>query len=1333
MNGKKLIVLVGLLSAAQLLVGADGYYVSDGETRIGEWNSNITQTIAKGEADNIPIVMVGTAFGCSICANFKATILPNPKFKEWVAKSPYYFLHAYSGSGWWTTKELKAFIDIVGNGGLPRIGGYWKKKDGTVVLKSFTGGGVGLDYYINFWDNLFKDYDPNVNDQWDPADDTQDGATDLGSPAATATVTDLHYMNASADKPDKEDWFKLNIVKGKRYSLYQDVASFENVAPKVDVLDPSGNLLGTMSTATEMFINSPFIFTAETNGTYFVRFYYEGSEGRASYKLAYREFEEVTFGFNQAEVSVKENAANAVLTLTRAGRMTDSVSARVSTADGTAIAGVNYRALTNAVVTFAANASEATVSVPIIDIPGNQGNKSFTAICVNPEDGATNGNCMVTIEDLDIPTDAKDPGDDTRDGATAFDIVDQTSSVKDIEGASRVVSGQDAVDWYAFRSLEEGKAYQIKVPAGAYAKRPADAASDPQVLFFLGDATEPFYTGTLATLMDAPYRFTAAGSGDLVVLVTNTVADATVFTYDLAWQEWVLPVVGFATNAVEVVSAAQNNTSATVTLVRTKNIEEAITVQVSVSGVDGRVAAETYTVTFAAGKDTATFSVPILADGGLWQPDETFTLAVLDNDEVHQNADGAIHSQTVTLKTAMAEFDADDGDGNVNANAANATSIPVSKRPTTRNGLTLNGSDKADWYSFDVESGVEYVFELVDLLPETDEELPLQVEVMLPGESSSTAVALADCFGQPHHFTPGSSGKVALGVIKTADEPASVKYALKYREWVPATIGFTTNAIEVSEFATSVRIPVQCDMEVPLPATVAVKTRDGSAKAGEDYVALDTIVAWDEHSPSSSVKYATVSLKKLIAEYEGAFEDFEVYLDFTESEGIPGDCTNLVVKVFEADIGSVGTFSIAGYSLDDGNTVNPYQARSIPVTAGDELKVKIVRTGGNAGEVGVTLTWTDGTTAKGKMGDLETEVWIDAYIPDSEGQYVARQVQSLALTTDVKNAKTKNATLNFSITDSDTTLQTYSADKTNIAAASPGNAWYVGVDGLLRTKTSVKANDVMSMTTTLKGPGTLSFKKIQTGQGTIAVLAGSKVLGLTEQEDVVTAQIPAGTQRITIKFTAAAAGAFLAIDEAVFTPDNSLFLAGTFYGDVLLNEQLRGLATLTASSAGRVSGKFTMPSNQVWTVTGKLVGGTANDAVVRRARVVLENSAIAIANQGELDAQAGAGTETEFEVAGSRNGWADRPLFGTYADGVGLLGQTLEYADDDGALTFKVGANGSTRIAGTYCGKRVSSSVVPFARDGKLWAVLVNSALPNGILFKFVCDGEGVWSVTKGE
>ncbi|MBQ9432451.1 MAG: hypothetical protein IJU44_12970 [Kiritimatiellae bacterium] len=1334
MNGRKVIFFVGLLSVSQLLLGADNYFVSNGETKIGEWNSNITQTIAKGETDNIPIVMVGTAFGCTFCANFESSILPNQKFKQWVADSPYYFLYAYSGSGWWTTKELKAFIDIVGNGGLPRIGGYWKKKDGTVIggqQVSFVGRGYSVDHYISFWDNLFKDYNPNVNDQWDPADDTNGGATDLGSPVAETAVTELHYMNAAGDHPDKADWFKLNLAQGKRYSLYQDLSTYENAAPKVDVIDPSGNVIKTMSTQTEMFIESPCVFTAEATGTYYVKFYYDGSVGRSSYKLAYREFEEVAYGFKQTEITVKENATNVVLTLTRSGRMTDSVSARVSTTDGTARAGVDYTALTGASVTFAANKTEATVSVPVIDIPGNQGNKSFTVTCMNPEDGA-GAECLVTIEDLDIPADDKDPGDDTRDGATAFAIVDQTSSVKESEGASRVVSGSglDAEDWYVFSALEQGKTYQVKVPTGAYTKRPATAASDPTVKFFLGAADEPFHTATLAELMASPYRFEAEGSGDLTVLVVNEVSDGTVFTYDLAWQEWVLPVVGFSSDAAAVASAAQADTSVTVTLKRTKNLEEAITVQVAVSGVEGRVNAVTSEVRFAAGSDTATLTVPILADGGFWKPEETFTLTVLEDAAVHQNAEGAVHLQTMTLKTAMSEFDADDGDANSNVNAANATALTVSKRPTTRSGLTLNGSDKGDWYSFPVEKDVEYAFEIVDVLPETDEMPPLEVKVLLPGEGETTTVPLDECLGATCRFIPATSGTVAIGISRTADDPQSVSYGLKYREWVPATIGFTTNAIEVSEFASSVRIPVQCDMEVSLPASVAVKTRDGTAKAGEDYVTLDTILSWDEHSPSSSVKYTTVNLKKLIAEYEGVFEEFEVYLDFDESEGLPGEITSLSVKVIEVDTGSVGTFSIAGYSLDGGMTLKPYQAKQIPVIEGEELKVKVVRIGGNAGEVGLTLTWADGTTAKATMADLETETWIDVYIPDSDGQYVARQVKSLTLTTGIKSAKTQNATLNFSITDSDAALQTYSVSKTSIAVETFGNAWYVGANGLIRTKTSVKANDKMSMTATLRGPGTLSFKKIQTGSGTIMVLSGSTALGLSEHDGVVSAQIPAGTRRITITFTATSVGASLAVDELTFTPNESFFNIGTFYGDVMLNEQIRGLATLTATSSGRVSGKLTVPPNQIWIVTGKLVDGATDDAVVRRARAVLENSVIAVTNQGELDAQAGMGSGMEFDVIGARNGWSDRPLIGTYAESEGLLGQTIEYSDNDGELIFKVGANGSTRVVGTYYGKRISASVVPFARDGRMWAVLVNSALPNGILFKFSCD-EDVWSVTK--
>ena len=106
--------------------------------------------------------------------------------------------------------------------------------------------------------------------------------------------------------------------------------------------------------------------------------------------------------------------------------------------------------------------------------------------------------------------------------------------------------------------------------------------------------------------------------------------------------------------------------------------------------------------------------------------------------------------------------------------------------------------------------------------------------------------------------------------------------------------------VKVLTMASSVRIPVQCDMEVPLPVAIAVTTEDGTAKAGEDYVALDTTLEWWETSPTSSVQYATVDLKKLSAKYEGEFETFKVLLDFSESDAIEGEITEMTVKILEA-------------------------------------------------------------------------------------------------------------------------------------------------------------------------------------------------------------------------------------------------------------------------------------------------------------------------------------------------------------------------------------------------------------------------------------------------
>ncbi len=1321
--------IVAALVLSATVVNADSYYISSDKNNVktGEWNDQTDAVLDKAESEHIPVVIVGTALGCTWCASFKSGIMSSAQFKNWMASSPYLFCYAYSGSGWWTSKPLSRVIKLVGEGALPRVGGYWLKEDGTVVggkAVGFPGRGWSVQQYITFFDNLFAGYSPNKNDEWDPADDTKDGATTL-EPAAAASETPLHYLSAGNDQ---EDWFKVDLTSGKRYQFFLSLSTYEKAAPKIEFISSDGTtVLKTYDLSKDFDDEDALVFTPEADGTHYFRFYYASnvSEGTSTYKLAYREYEPTSFTFDEDSMELNEDAGTAKIAVTRAGRLTDAVVATVWTEDGTAEAGTNYTAISNT-VSFAANKTTATVSIPVKDIEGAQGNLSFMVKLSNPEGDSEDDAMTVTVIDLDVPTDEKDPGDDVRSGATEFTIVDQTSTVKELEGENRVVSGQDTADWYVLQSMEAGKTYQVKVPKDSYSKRPATAASDPQVFFYVGGSEEPFDSQSLASLMEEPYRFTAEESGDLVLLVTNEVADATVYTYDLAWQEWVLPVVEFTNETATIISAGFDSSSATVTLKRTKNLEESVTVQVATSAVEGRVAEAQTSVTFAAGADTATFSVPLFSDGGLWRQDETFTLTVLDDAEVHQNAVGAIHQQTVTLKTEMPEFDADDGDGNVNASADTATQIDVSKRPTTRSGLTLNGSDHDDWYSFPVEAGVEYVFEILDVIYSGDGEVPLAVQLLLPGESVATDIPLEDCLALPYHFIPQSDGVVAIGIRKPTDDPQSVEYALKYREWVPATIGFTQAEIQVSEMASSVRIPVQCDMEVSLPVAIAVTTEDGTAKAGEDYVALDTTLEWWETSPTSSVQYATVDLKKLSAKYEGEFETFKVLLDFSESDAIEGEITEMTVKILESDVGAAGTFAIDGYSFDESVTY-PYQARAISVTAGDKVNVHLVRTDGDAGAVAATLTWSDKNMKPVVVdfADLETEKWVELTIPESDGAYVARQTLGVTLTTNVKTAKVKNAKLTFIAADSDKTLSECAKDKANVPFSAAGNSWYQAADGTIRSKTLTAANQSATLSATIKGSGVLSFRPVQTGTGAFVVKAGSKTLEQQESAGVVSVSVPSGTQRISVVFTASAAGAWLAIEDVEFTPDAAFNRTGTFNGKAQLSGKT-GAFTFTASAKGRVSGKITLTGNEIWTVTGVLVDGQDLAAVVRRGRQTL-TATLAVDENG-FATLAGDDGEIAVDATASRNGWTDRPLTGAFVENAAILGQKADLVDSESGetLTFKVDARGQVRVAGKHDGKSVSlSTALYICGDDKVRATLVNRNLGDAVEVQMSLDESG--------
>lgn len=1314
------------------------FTASSGEIKVGEWNTRVSDIKVKAEKENIPVIAVGTAFGCTYCNQFYS-ILQSQKFKDWVAKSPYLFIYCYSGTGHWLTGEHAAFATWFGSGALPRIGYYWKKKDGTIVggkEKSFAGRGVSADSLIKIFDEAFKDYSPTTQDDWDPADNVVSGATELTNIVAGATLTHVHTLDSAVDSAD---WFKIPVEKGKKYRFgieklnsESESVMFEAATGTNIVMDIAGSVTNIFaSTAAEASTNA-LVFTALESGVVEICVSVDAnSNAKASYALAYREYEDVEFSLKETAISVKENAAKAVLTVLRSGRLTDDVAVLVTTADGTAKAGVNYKAMSASEVVVGAGETNATFDVEIIDFPGTTGNLEFSVTVVNPENKANCASANVVIEDLDLPTDASDPGDDLKSGARRFEFTNQTQTMD----SSSVLSSQDKVDWFKFAPFESGKTYQIKVPKGAYARRAGENEPDPEVTFYLPDGGV-ITNMTLRELEETPLRYNfvqrqVVQDEALYLSVTNKSSDSGVFTYSFAWQEWVLPIVSID-ELSEITSKGNETKQQTITLSRTMNLEEEIAVTVAVDSVDGRIAASTNVVIFAAGAETAEFTITLSADGGLWKSNETFKVTVLEDDTVHQNIESAVHEREITLKTEMPEFDNDDGDSDINKSMLNATEMPVSKRPTTRSQLTLNGSDKIDWYKFAVTNGVEYAFELVGLDDAYQTNGVLSVELLLPGEDDSVQIDMTNCVGSIVRFVALQDGWAGICVKKIKDEPVSLAYGLKYREWVPATIELVDSAVEVSEFASFVRVGVRCVMDVPLPVDIMVRTCDGSATAGEDYVTIAKKLTWNETSSTTSVKYVEVPLKKLVSEYEGESETFRVYLDFETSDAIEGEIVEQTVTIAEVDKGVVGNFSIDAYKLGDAE-FSRYRASAVAATAGETGEIRIIRKGGNAGKVTVSLTWAN-SVAKPieiEFGDLETEKVVQFVIPETEGAYASRQTYRIAMKTSDKNAKVVNGTLTFAVTDNDLLMSTYAKDKANIPFVAAGNTWYVSAEGSVRSKT-LKAKSVATLSASLNGSGVLSFRPVIEGEGEIIVKAGNRELEQTEVDGVVSVTVPSGMQRVTVAFRAGVDGAWMSLEDVIFEPSAEFNRIGTFNGMVGYGDEA-GAAKITVAKSGRFTGKFTFPSNKVWTVTGVLdENGETGNAVVRRMKDIYESVQVKISEDGSLQLQSAESVAPNFDAVAYRDAWNDRPLPQSHVGYSDLLGKTLELSDGAGInLTFRISARGIAQAAGTVDGRRVSASAtVVVEPDGdSAWLAPCFSGIESVDRFIFKKENE-VWSVT---
>ncbi len=111
--------------------------------------------------------------------------------------------------------------------------------------------------------------------------------------------------------------------------------------------------------------------------------------------------------FSPAAYTVGELGISVTLTVSRINGSNGSVGVNYATANGTAIAGIDYTGITNGTLTFASGETSKTIVVSILDDTSVETSETFTVTLTNPTGGATLGSAAsanVIITDNDTTT-----------------------------------------------------------------------------------------------------------------------------------------------------------------------------------------------------------------------------------------------------------------------------------------------------------------------------------------------------------------------------------------------------------------------------------------------------------------------------------------------------------------------------------------------------------------------------------------------------------------------------------------------------------------------------------------------------------------------------------------------------------------------------------------------------------------------------------------------------------------------------------------------------------------------------------------------------------------
>lgn len=330
--------------------------------------------------------------------------------------------------------------------------------------------------------------------------------------------------------------------------------------------------------------------------------------------------------------------------------------------------------------------------------------------------------------------------------------------------------------------------------------------------------------------------------------------------------------------------------------------------QTATAGADYQAASGTFT--FPANQTSASFTIHITGDTAV-ESYEYFTLTVSSAQALVSAWSGTIYGQIADNDMPSLTFTggtvAEAGDGtssltlSVTADQASDQGLQIWLTPASAASSATEYADYVStymstyWYSWmPLTQALAVVTALDDADVEGDEEIVLDVHVypdyyVLPESQRQVRVTVQD------------DGDVIVAGTPTVD--------------IGSPLGLYPDSMQVTESVGTVRQLVSLSHAANVPVSVTVKTSDGTAVAGEDYAAIDTVLTF---APGEATKLVELPI---MDEYMiDALPQETLSVTLASAEAVAGTSSPRIITIDDNDVPYIYAYA----QLSEGDGGQPY-------------------------------------------------------------------------------------------------------------------------------------------------------------------------------------------------------------------------------------------------------------------------------------------------------------------------------------------------------------------------------------------------------------------------